>query len=166
MIYFVDGYNLLFKFFNDEKSIENERRIIIDFLNEKANLLNIHIYLVFDGHKQKNTFYNYSYYNNLKVIYTTKGQTADDYILEQIFLSKHPKKITVVSSDNALISKARIMQSLSKSIDSFLDFLSKKEDHIKKTDAENEEIEDSSWNIQRLVKIFEDKLKDENFDWH
>ena len=167
MIYLIDGYNLLFRLFHSEKKFEAQREVIIDFIQEKASLLNIYMHLIFDGYKQNQELSNISYFDNLKVIYTSKGQTADDYILEQIFLSKTPAEILVITSDNTLKRKAKEMHAQTKSIDSFISWLSKKESLIKKSmylDEDN--YLDTQKNIERLLKIFEDKMEDGQKDWH
>lgn len=165
MIYLIDGYNLLFRVFHSEKKFETQRDLVIEFLQEKASFLNLNIYLIFDGYKKDQDLSGRAYYDHLKVIYTPKGQTADDYILEQIFLSKTPSKIIVISSDKALIQKSKQMQAQAKSIDTFLDWLYKKENKMKKTHITEEEFIDTKKNIQRLLKIFEEKMKNET-DWN
>jgi len=165
MIYLIDGYNLLFKLFHNEKKLENQREVVINFLYEKASILNLKFTLVFDGYKQNQKFSNISYYDNLKVIYTPKKQTADDYILEQIFLSEIPSQILVVTSDNLLKFKAKDMQAQTKSIESFIDWLSKKELKKKKALVEEENFVDTKKNIERLLKIFEDNIKKEKDNW-
>ncbi len=161
MIYLIDGYNLLFRLFHSGKKFESQREVVIDFLQEKAIFLNINIHLVFDGYKQNQQLPNILYYDNLKVIYTSKGQTADDYILEQIFLSKTPNQIIVVTSDNTLTIKAKQMHAQTKSIESFIDWISKKEFQIKKNKhIEEENFVDTKKNIERLLKIFEEKMND------
>lgn len=162
MLYLIDGYNLLFKFFHSEKKFETQRNLIIDFLKEKSSILKLKIHLVFDGYKQNQEIPSFCYFDNLKVIYTAKNQTADDYILEQLFLSKTPQKIIVVTSDNSLILKAKERHAQIKSIDSFIDFLSKKENAIQETDQESKDFEDTKKNIERLAKIFEERMNNDS----
>jgi uncharacterized protein len=166
MIYFVDGYNLLFKLFHCSKKLEIQRKVVIDFLQEKSSFLHINIHLIFDGYKQNKEFPNISYLNNLKVIYTPKDQTADEYILEQIFLSKNPNQIIVITSDNNLKIKAKDMHAQTKSIDDFVEWLTEKENKAKKKSSfEKENFIDTKKNIDRLLKIFEDKIKNNSKDW-
>lgn len=167
MIYLIDGYNLLFKFFHNEKKIEVQREAIIDLLKEKSSLLKINIHLIFDGYKQNSELSNKRYFDKLKVVYTPKGQTADDYILEQIFLSKTPQEIVVITSDNHLKIKAKEMKAQVKSINAFIDWLSKKESQMKmKKESEEKNYLDTKKNIERLLKIFEEKMNDESDDWN
>lgn len=167
MIYLVDGYNLLFRLFHSEKKFESQREVLIEFLEEKATLLNLDINLIFDGYKQNQELANTSYFEKLKVIYTSKGQTADDYIIEQIFLSKNPSQIVVVTSDKSLKKKSEELHASTRSIDSFINWITKKETEKRNNnnfEKEEKEFIDTKQNIQRLLKIFEDKLKNEPDD--
>ncbi|NGX34242.1 MAG: hypothetical protein K1060chlam1_00593 [Candidatus Anoxychlamydiales bacterium] len=164
MLYLIDGYNLLFKLFHNEKSIQTQRTLTIQFLKEKASLLKLNCHLIFDAHHQEEIVAHKTDADRLKVIYTPKSQTADEYILEKVFLSKTPSQITVITSDNSLAFQAKNMLSQTKSIDDFIDFLSEKELHLEKKETSKEESIDTKINIQRLLKIFEDKLNnDEDF---
>lgn len=163
MIYLIDGYNLLFKLFHSEKKFEAQRDIIINYLQEKSSLLKLKICLVFDGYKQNKELSSILQYDKLKVVYTAKDQTADDYILQQILSSKMPQEITVVTSDGKLITKAKSMRAQIKSADVFIAWILKKENALKKpqdTKNDNERV-DTKKNIQRLLKIFEGKLRDD-----
>jgi predicted RNA-binding protein with PIN domain len=166
MIYFIDGYNLLFRLFHSEKKLEIQRNLAIEFLQEKVSFLNLNIYLIFDGYQKKQELPTRDYYKHLKVIYTPKDQTADDYILEQIFLSKTPSQITVVTSDNTLKKKAKQMHAHTFSIESFIAWLYEKEKKRKKNkNEEKNNFIDTKSDIERLHKIFEEKLKKNIDDW-
>jgi hypothetical protein len=160
MLYLIDGYNFLFRFIEKDSKIENQRNDLIDFIDKKALLLHLNINIVFDGHHQMNAFPNRSYTENIEIIYTPKNESADDYILEKIKFSKHPSQITVISSDNILTKKAKQMQAKIQSIESFLVWLSEKEEKVEF--EQEEEYSDSEENIKRLLKIFQEKLKKQN----
>ncbi|KKL61946.1 MAG: hypothetical protein KR126chlam4_00285 [Candidatus Anoxychlamydiales bacterium] len=166
MLYLIDGYNLLFKFFHSEKNIQTQRNLVIQLLQEKASLLKLNFHLIFDAHHQEEIVAHKSDINRLKVIYTPKGQTADDYILERVFLSKTPSQLTIVTSDNSLAFQAKNMLAQTKSIADFIDFLNEKEiQSTREKEKNKEEFIDTKHNIQRLLKIFEDKLEDnDDFD--
>ena len=166
MLYLIDGYNLLFKFFHSEKNIQTQRNLVIQMLQEKASYLNLNFHLIFDAHHQEEIVAHKSEAGRLKIIFTPKGQTADDYILERVFLSKSPSQITVITSDNSLAFQAKNMLAQTKSIDDFIDFLNEKEiQSTRKEEKNKEEFIDTKHNIQRLLKIFEEKLEDnEDFD--
>jgi len=165
MLYIIDGYNLLFRLFHSEKKFETQRNLVIEFLNEKASSLNLNINLIFDGHQTDQNLSNRSYYDRLKVIYTPKDQTADDYILEMIFFSKSPSGIIVISSDKALETEAKNMKAQTQSIDAFIDSLAIQERKVKKSKKIKEEFVDTKKDIQRLLKIFEKKIKEGIEDW-
>jgi len=166
VLYLIDGYNFLFKFFHSEKNIQTQRNLVIQILQEKASFLNLNFHLIFDAHHQEEIVAHKSNVGRLKVIYTPKGQTADDYILEKIFLSKTPSQITIITSDNSLAFQAKSMHAQTKSIDDFIDFLQEKESQSAREEEKNkEEFIDTKHNIQRLLKIFEEKLEEnEDFD--
>ncbi len=157
MLYLIDGYNLLFKLFHNEKNIQTQRNLVIEFLKEKASISRLNIHLIFDAHHQEEIVAHTTSIDRLKVVYTPKSQTADEYILEKIFLSKTPTQITVITSDNSLAFQAKQMKAQAKSIDEFLDLLSQQK-LPQKEDTQKDFI-DTKYNIQRLLKIFEDKLK-------
>lgn len=166
MLYLIDGYNLLFRFFHSDKKLQTQRNLAIEFLQEKTSILKINAHLVFDAHHRENQIPSLTSLKTLKIIYTPKGQTADDYILEKIFLSKTPSQIMVISSDKSLQIKAKDLKAQTQSIDDFIDWLYLNETKIKKAhkELENKTTLDTKQNIQRLLKIFEEKLKDES-DW-
>ncbi|MFA6119605.1 MAG: NYN domain-containing protein [Parachlamydiales bacterium] len=161
MLYLIDGYNLLFRLFSSEKKIEVQRNLLIDFLEEKATNLNLKIQVIFDGHHQNSELPNQSYQNNIKIIYTPKDQTADDYILDKIFLSKTPSQLIIISSDKSLLQKAKQLKAQTKTVESFLSFISLSEDKINETEMNEEDFIDTKENIERLLKIFKEKYKDE-----
>ncbi|NGX28783.1 MAG: hypothetical protein K940chlam1_00970 [Candidatus Anoxychlamydiales bacterium] len=163
MLYLIDGYNLLFRFFHSEKKLETQRNLAIKFLQEKTSLLKINAHLIFDAHNQDIETPSFTSSKTLKIIYTPKGQTADDYILERIFLSKTPSQIMVITSDRSLQNKAKDLNARTQSIDDFIDQLYLNETKAKKAHRklEEETLQDTKYDIQRLLKIFEEKLKDE-----
>ncbi|MBN2479749.1 MAG: NYN domain-containing protein [Parachlamydiales bacterium] len=165
MKYYIDGYNLLFQLFHCDKKLEIQRNLVIDFLKESCLHLDLNIEVVFDGHKSESPMPNRDYFDHLDVIYTPKNQTADDYILEQIFLSKTPSKITVISSDKHLTKTAKSMNSSAMSLTGFLNWLKNQEKKALQKKVFDEEFSDTSKNIKRLKKIFEEKLEGGVEDW-
>ncbi|NGX62718.1 MAG: hypothetical protein KR126chlam6_00118 [Candidatus Anoxychlamydiales bacterium] len=163
MLYLIDGYNILFKFFHSEKDIQTQRDLIIKFFQDTAEKFHLKIHLIFDAHKQQEVLATHTYDKHLKVIFTPKDQTADEYILEQIFLSKTPSQITLITSDNSLTFQAKHMKAHTKSVDEFIDWLSEKEIKKETKKLDKEEFVDTKHDIQRLLKIFEEKLDDDNF---
>ena len=164
MLYLIDGYNLLFRFFHSEKKLETQRNLAIKFLQEKTAALKIKAHLIFDAPHREEDLPSSIYSKNLKIIYTPKNQSADEYILEKISLSKTPSQITLVTSDKSLQMQAKSFKAQIQSIDDFIDWLYVKEQGIKKEskNLEDSEALDTKQNIDRLLKIFEKKLKEDS----
>lgn len=101
MHYFVDGYNLLFSLFKDEKTLKSQRDELIQILNETAEAYNLRITLVFDApsHLEGNIR---THFDHLEIIYTDYGETADSYILDAVAAASLPGAITVVTNDKSL----------------------------------------------------------------
>ena len=60
------------------------------------------------------------------MVYTTHNQTADDFILEKIALSKTPYKISVISNDKKLLKEAKNLKAHTYTFESFLKKINKK----------------------------------------
>lgn len=112
--------------------------------------------LVFDGAHNRDEESGLSYPSPLTVAYAPKGQSADEYIVEYIHLNKNPKQIIVITNDrglrrHAIAGGAKVIHNKE-----FIQNLSKK-----KT-IEKFEPKETQTNIDRLLKIFEEKLKNED----
>lgn len=125
MKYYIDGYNYLFLLNKEEKSFEDQRESL---LNEFATLLmdfKARVIIVFDAYKThgEKSCINYK---NLNVVYTPHNQSADDYLIERVELSKVPKAITVVSNDKRLLKQVSYLSGSISSFETFLAFVKKK----------------------------------------
>jgi len=161
MKYIIDGYNLLFKLFKTEKILETQRDDLILFLKEKNKLLKTNILLVFDAHKEADQLTRYSYIKGLKVAYTPKNQIADEYIEEKVFLSKKPYNLTIVTDDKKLKDSCKRLKAKVLSLDDF--FLLIEKANIKKNKiSSSKTFEETEENIERLLKIFEEKFEEED----
>ncbi len=145
MHYFIDGYNLLFHLPIETKTLEEGRKQIIDSLVDTKFSLT----LVFDG--KGADLPDRMHKGSLEIIYTSKGQSADAYILEQLSLVKNPKIYTVVTSDKRLASVCCQMGAYARSIDSFLALLKKSRAMIT---TREKPFKDSDSESSRLLKIF------------
>jgi predicted RNA-binding protein with PIN domain len=164
MKYLIDGYNLLFHLFHTNEKLEIQRNLVIEFINENAKYINGKIYIIFDAHKNINDISTKRYFNNLTIIYTPQDQTADEYIIERLNLSKNPSNKTVITSDKPLRLDCIGLKTNVKSIDEFIDFLDHKKKKVKEKklfDFE-ENCEDTKHEIDRLLKIFEENYKNLN----
>ncbi len=166
MLYFIDGYNLLFRMFHSQDKLEKQRNIIISFLIKRITSLKGEVYLIFDGKYKNDEFEGRDYFDALNVIYTPKGQTADNYIIDRAEYSQQTSQITVISSDKALTGKCKALGCITQSIDAFLNQLLKKQKKPLPAFEIQDPFSDTRHNIERLQKIFEKKLKEQPDDWN
>ena len=155
MKYYIDGYNLLFRINNLSDDLEIDRNLLIEKLDSIFDNSNIEVIIVFDAHRTDNDLFSRSYFKNFEVIFTSKNQLADDYILEEIFLSKNPSDIKVITTDKTLKRKAKEMTAKVENFDQFFDYVSKK------LESDKQDIDhfETPSDIKRLIKIFEERLK-------
>lgn len=80
----VDGYNIIFAW--DElaaiarEDLDAARRRLCDLLSSYAGYRKCVLVVVFDGYKQKGSAGSRTQWNNIRVVYTAEGETADAYI--------------------------------------------------------------------------------------
>ncbi|OGN65408.1 MAG: hypothetical protein A2888_01695 [Chlamydiae bacterium RIFCSPLOWO2_01_FULL_28_7] len=156
MKYYIDGYNLLFKLFKEEKVFEDQREEFINFLEVKNSKFKANFIIVFDAHHEEEEVPKHNIRNHVKIVFTSKNQTADEYIEERIFLSKNPRNIFVVSNDRRLIEHCKKLKSKTMSVEQFLSKIDEVKTDIKST---SNHFEDTEENIERLKRIFEEKMK-------
>jgi len=127
MHYVIDGYNLLFQtaYLTPEKSLSEARNGLIYALDAFAELFRLHCTLVFDASFQSDPL-SRGHYKNLELIYTSKGQTADDYIVEWVELQPDKKHITVITSDRRLQARLKKPKLQVEAVGVFLKRLRKK----------------------------------------
>lgn len=125
MHYYIDGYNLLFRVLKAGDDIRKQREELITELEKKVNLLGIDATLVFDSHYQEDDYVR-SHYKSLTIIYTAKGQSADECILHELKACADPSKHTVVTSDKKLATLCRLRLSKTETIDEFLSLIGKR----------------------------------------
>jgi predicted RNA-binding protein with PIN domain len=159
MHYWIDGYNLLFRITKNYREMKQNERKLLSALNQAIILLKYQATAVFDGREKDPPEALRRNFDALALIYTPHNQTADDYILEAIADSANPAKETVVSSDYGLLSKAKQRGAHVLTIEEFLSRLVKKKQ--KKKAATEKVFQESSTELKRLLKIFEDRLSEE-----
>lgn len=113
--------------------------------------------MIFEGKHQPDEESGRVQFPHFLVIFTPKGKSADDYILDLVSYASHPAEYTVVSSDKKLCSQARNFGALTKSLSEFISFLEKREMKAKKIKDEKE-VHESKKSMERLLKIFEKKF--------
>lgn len=160
MHYLVDAYNLLFLSGKKQSSLEKGRQSLIQQLNEIISQINLTVTLVFDGAGERIALPTRSHFDTIEIIYTTKGQTADEYISDEVFHAKKPSQLTIVTNDRELAARCRNFRAKTLTIDEFFQFLLKKR-KTKKTTKYAHSFRESDKEIERLLKIFEKKLLDD-----
>ncbi len=155
MHYLIDGYNLIFSLIESKESLQTVRQKVIATLQKKFSKRKISGMLVFDGAHRRGEESGLSYPSPLIVAYAPKGQSADEYIVEQIEGSAHPKQIVVVTNDQGLARHAKSHEAKVMGNEEFISWLNKKKRKKKAAEAA-----DTKENINRLLKIFEERLDD------
>lgn len=122
MHYYIDGYNMLFRLMHSEEGLQSQREKIIYELNKKIALLKIDVSIVFDATYQIGDRTR-SHYDQLEILFTDHGETADEFILEEICNSKSPRQETVVTSDKKLAILVRKKSAHTESVEEFLQWL-------------------------------------------
>lgn len=154
MVYLIDGYNLIFSLIKSKDSLQVMRQKVIRYLQKKFSARKISGMLVFDGAHRRDEESGLSYSSPLIVAYAPKGQSADEYIIEQIQIANNPKLITVITNDKGLMLHTKSTGAKAIGNTEFINWLKNK-----KIKRETSEPKESAKNIDRLEKIFEERLK-------
>jgi predicted RNA-binding protein with PIN domain len=104
-IYIIDGYNLMSLLKKGKHirgdSFEDQRLSFIHLMEDFASHKNARLTLVFDGVKHGDNMGSKGSNKDLEVIYTNKGESADEYIERMIYQFGHKKNLLIVTSDYA-----------------------------------------------------------------
>ncbi|QZA59437.1 NYN domain-containing protein [Candidatus Rhabdochlamydia porcellionis] len=157
MRYFVDGYNLLFYLTKKHNPLRQYRYELISYFATSISSF-LDIVLVFDGSDPHEKHSTKHHIGPIEIIYTPLNMTADFYIFEEIQLHKNPAHTTVVSNDQELIIRCRALGAKTLSLTDFLSYVTKKNEKQKK--STETPIQETPQEISRLLKIFENKLKE------
>jgi predicted RNA-binding protein with PIN domain len=125
MHYYIDGYNLMFRILRAGDDLQAQRQRIIHDLNEKVQKLGLNVTIVFDAHYQYGES-SRSHYNALEIMFTAQGETADEFILNELKASLNPREETVVTSDKELAWSARRRAAKTETVEQFMDWLTKR----------------------------------------
>ncbi|MDE3047513.1 MAG: NYN domain-containing protein, partial [Verrucomicrobiota bacterium] len=148
MIYLIDGYNLIFSLIQSKESLQTMRQKVIHYLQKRFAARKMSGTLVFDGAHLRDEESGLSYPSPLIVAYAPKGQSADEYIVEKIRVSKNAKQITVVTNDRGLAMHAKSAGAKVMENHAFITWLQKKKKRQRSVD-----VQESPKNIERLEKI-------------
>jgi len=154
MYYLIDGYNLIFSLIESKEKLQTLRKQVIQALQKQFARRKISGMLVFDGSHRRDEESGLSYSSPLIVAYAPKGQSADEYIVESIEVSKNPKQIIVVTNDKGLARHAKSAGAQVQLNHEFIQWLQKR-----KRLTSTVEPKETKQNIDRLLKVFEERLK-------
>ena len=124
MHYYIDGYNLLFRLLHGGKDLQTEREAVIRDLNQKVSLVNIDVTIVFDGTFQIGERTR-SHFHHLEILFSGEGETADEYIIDEIKNHFHPHQETVVTSDKRLAMRVRNDSAQTETVEEFMNWLNR-----------------------------------------
>jgi len=157
--YLVDGYNFFFRLREDIFPLEDARNSFIHELSSALLEIDTKASLVFDS--GKDTILDVaskSHFGKIDVVFTPKGVSADDYIIELVEIERHPGSITVVSSDKGVLARSVSLGARTMSVEKFVAFVQRKQ---RKKRKKEEKFEcDSDYHINRLEEEFLRRLKD------
>ena len=163
MYFLIDGYNLLFSWIEGKESIEKKREHLVNWIQREFKDMHLHGIIVFDGAHKSDEESGLSYPSPMELAFTPKGQSADENILDRVEMLSNRKSATVVTNDQGLKRQAGAFGAKTMSNDAFLKWLLKR---ASKKKAKRLPAKDSPQQIERLTKIFEEKLKKDDFeDW-
>lgn len=157
MYYFIDGYNFLFHFLDERKSLLKRRTDLILFLQKSFSEKNLRGQIVFDGKVRLDEESGRAYPSPLELIYTSFEESADRYIVESVELLKLKNEITVVTNDRGLRKELAYLHVKLSTNDDFFHFLSQKK---RRKEEEKEDWRETPLGMKRLQKIFEEKLSE------
>ena len=156
MIYLIDGYNFIFQKFtiHNDKPFQDTRNQLFEYFENLTSFAKIKILIILDANKTDEENINYEYFENFDVIYTPRNQSADEYIIEYISHRKKTKDIFVVTSDNLLTLEIKSYNAKVISIEKFLEKFKHK---LKATHKLEKQQYETDENIEKYLKIFENK---------
>ena len=99
----VDCYNVIFAWDTlrelSEHNIDSARGKLMDILSNYQGYMNCKLIVVFDGYKVKDNKGERFPYDDIEVVYTKEGETADAHIEKLTHELARKHKVTVVTSD-------------------------------------------------------------------
>lgn len=103
MYLYIDGYNIINGWPELQKlsrlNLDLARERLIEICSEYQAYSGIYIIIVFDAHLQKSHCAMTEEKLGVKIVFTKEGQTADQYIEQEIDKYGQKRKITVATSD-------------------------------------------------------------------
>lgn len=122
MHYYIDGYNLLFRLMYSHQNLQTQREQIIYDLNRKVSLIKLDVSLIFDAAFQVGDRTR-THYDALEILFTAEGETADEFIIDELKNSSNPRQETIITSDKKLAWLARRCSAHTESVEEFMQWL-------------------------------------------
>ena len=160
MYFLIDGYNLLFSWMEGRESIEKKRELLVRWVQGEFKRLKLRGIIVFDGSHRKDEESGLSYPSPMELAFTPKGESADENILARVESIKNRKSAIVVTNDLGLKRRVSAEGAKTMANDEFLEWLWKR---AAKKKVKQRPAQESSYQIERLTKIFEERLRDESY---
>lgn len=158
-VYYIDGYNMLFRLLHGNEDLKTQRELLLKDLQTKSLALNLSLTIVFDSHYQKDISTK-SHLNNLEIIYTAKGETADEYIFQMLKDASHPKNYTIVTSDKKLAWLCRRRLARTETVEEFIVWINRRYKNTIKRKAETSDKKDNPPELKKIQKK-EAKIKEQ-----
>ncbi len=115
----------MFRSWRAEGGLQEQRQKFLYDLNTKIKLIGLKATIVFDAQYASSDF-SKTYFDSLEIIFTAKGETADELILKEIKNSNNPQLYTVITSDKGLASQIKSCHAKTQSIENFIDELNRR----------------------------------------
>lgn len=161
MNYLIDGYNLLF-FLHPKGSLLDQRRTIIQLIQEVFIKKNLKGTIVFDGAHKREEESGIFYAPPIDIVFTPKSQSADEWIIEKISSAKNKKEFLVITDDTGIKRHVHSLGSQTETREKFLTFLFKAKQQ--NNQSVKKEVKESPGQLKRLLKIFTEKYEQEKQD--
>ncbi|MHB8061327.1 MAG: NYN domain-containing protein [Ruminiclostridium sp.] len=99
----IDGYNVINQWSDlfdlKKESLEDSRDKLLHMLSNYQGYKRIKVIVVFDAYLQKRGQEKIQAFDNIKVVYTKEGETADNFIERFVYLNGRSNLVKVVTSD-------------------------------------------------------------------
>lgn len=102
----IDGYNVIFAWdeLNElaKENIDSAKDKLIYYISDYCGIINEEVIVVFDGYKVKGNKGSHEIKDNIIVVHTKEGETADNYIEKYVNNNAKNYRIYVYSSDGMI----------------------------------------------------------------
>lgn len=166
MHYYIDGYNLMFRILRADDDLQYQREQIVQDLNQKINFLKIDATLVFDAQYQRELGDRH-HLQLLEIRYTDHGETADEFIIDELKREKNPREHTVVTSDKKLAWRARRLGAKTEKVEEFIRWLNKRyKKRLVRKEPEKKKVEKKEKPIKKSSDPPKNATLNECFDYY